>query len=55
MPYGAFKIDDEFCVYKVDTDEKRTGDQLGCHPTEAAAGKQMAALYAAEEFKDEYL
>ncbi len=40
MPYKAFKIDDEFCVYKLDADDERMGEQLGCHATEAEAGAQ---------------
>jgi hypothetical protein len=52
MPYKAFKVDDEFCVYKLDVDGERTGKQLGCHPTEPAADKQVKALYAAEEVEE---
>ena len=52
MPYKAFEVDGEMCVYKLAADGKRTGDQLGCHATEAAADKQIAALYAAEEVEE---
>lgn len=49
MPYKAFHIDDEFCVFKLDDDDNRTGSSLGCHPTLAEANEQVAALFAAEE------
>ena len=41
MPWKVFKVDDEFCVYKVDEDGKRTGDALGCHPKESDARSQQ--------------
>lgn len=48
MPYKVFKQGDEYCVYKVDANDKRTGDSLGCHPSMALANNQVAALYASE-------
>lgn len=52
MPYGIFKTGTEsepFCVYKVDGDEKRTGESLGCHSSEEQAHRQIAAIEASEK------
>jgi HK97 family phage prohead protease len=43
VPWHIEKRDDKFCVIKDDDDENE-----GCHDTEAAAKRQMAALYANE-------
>jgi len=48
MPWKAFKRNDEWCVYRIDDDGKPFGKTLGCHPTRAAANKQVAALYVHE-------
>jgi len=48
-PYGVFKQDDEYCVFKVNEDGDRTGEALGCHPSESAADEQIQAIYASEE------
>lgn len=43
MPYHVVKNGDRFCV------EKKDGSKsFGCHPTQAEADKQLAALYANE-------
>lgn len=33
MPYKAFAENDEYCVYKLDNNDEKTGSSLGCHPT----------------------
>jgi hypothetical protein len=43
MPYEIVRQGIEFCVMKQGTNRK-----MGCHPSEAEAKKQMAALYASE-------
>jgi HK97 family phage prohead protease len=43
MPYEIRKQGDQFCVMKQGTDQS-----MGCHPSNAEAMKQMAALYANE-------
>lgn len=43
MPYEIRRMGDEFCVMKQGTSER-----MGCHPSEAKARRQMAALYANE-------
>jgi len=48
MPYRAFEIDGEYCVYRLDEDGERTGETLGCHDTKAEADAQVKALYANE-------
>jgi HK97 family phage prohead protease len=48
-PWDVFTQDEEFCVFKLDEDGERTGDTLGCHPTEEEAQAQVAALYASEK------
>jgi len=45
MPWVIAKKGEEWCVYKEGADGKPTGDARGCHPTEAEAKKQQAALY----------
>lgn len=44
MPWKAFKENDEWCVYKHDAQGNKIGDALGCHPSEGAAQRQIAAL-----------
>ena len=46
MPWKIFKEGDEFCVYKHDADGNKVGDALGCHPSRAAARRQIGALHA---------
>jgi hypothetical protein len=48
MPYKAFAENDQYCVYKLDASDKKTGKSLGCHPSLKLANEQVAALYAAE-------
>lgn len=48
MPWATFKEGDEFCVYKLDADNEKTGETLGCHPSRDKAQAQVAALYAKE-------
>jgi hypothetical protein len=48
MPYKSFPVEDQYCVYKLDANDNRTGESLGCHPTKEKADAQVAALYAAE-------
>lgn len=43
MPWEIRKRRDQYCVYKVGTDELS-----GCHATRAEAARQVAALYASE-------
>ena len=43
MPWEIRKRRDQYCVYKVGTDEVS-----GCHATRAEAARQVAALYASE-------
>jgi len=49
MPYGIETQEGQFCVYKLDADDKPIGDTLGCHATQDAAEAQRRALYANEE------
>ncbi len=51
MPYGIERQEGQFCVFKLDADNKPAGDTLGCHATEDAAEAQRRALYASEEDK----
>lgn len=46
MPWDVFERDDEWCVYRVDTDGEPVGDTFGCHATKAEAEAQQRALYA---------
>lgn len=46
MPWKIFKEDGEWCVYKHDADGNKVGDALGCHPSRAAAQRQIGALHA---------
>lgn len=48
MPWKAFKVEDEFCVFKLDGDGNCTGKSLGCHESRKKAGRQIAALNAQE-------
>jgi len=48
MPWMIVHKDDQWCVYKHNEDHEPVGDTLGCHPSEEAAQKQLAALYANE-------
>jgi len=47
-PYAVFPMRDEFCVFKVDDNDMRTGESLGCHATEDAAQAQIAAILVSE-------
>ncbi len=49
MPWKAFKVGSQFCVYKLDASGNRTGKTLGCHPSRAAANRQVAALNVNED------
>lgn len=49
MPWDVFKQDDEFCVFRVNEDGERMGDDLGCHESEEEAQAQVRALYANEQ------
>jgi len=49
MPWKIFMEDDQHCVYKIDADEMKTGNSLGCHDTEDEAKDQLAALNANED------
>lgn len=46
MPYEVRQTDGQFCVYK-----EADGKNMGCHSSEDAAMKQVAALYAADAEK----
>jgi hypothetical protein len=49
MPYKVIESGEKgWCVYKHDDQGEPVGATLGCHPTEAEADAQMAALYANE-------
>jgi len=52
MPYQIVSQEDEFCIYKEDTEGQPAGEAIACHETREAAEEQMAALYAAEEDDD---
>lgn len=54
-PYDIFKVEDEYCVYEVDSDGKRTGEALGCHDSRDEAEDQMAALHANVEDAKGYM
>ena len=45
MPWMIVKKEDEWCVYKKDSDGKPTGKTKGCHPTKKKAEAQQRALY----------
>ena len=49
MPYKAFLEDGEYCVYKLDDNDEKTGSSLGCHSTPEEAQEQVEALFASEE------
>lgn len=49
MPYKPFKVGNEYCVFKLDAEENKTGSSLGCHPTEEEAYQQIAAIEASEQ------
>lgn len=51
MPYKVFKINDEHCVYKVDENNNRVGESLGCHDSMEAAERQITAI-TIEEHKE---
>jgi hypothetical protein len=51
MPWKIQKDGEEFCVYKEDDKGEPEGKSLGCHPDQAGAKKQLAALYASESGK----
>lgn len=52
MPFKVFKdvgscsMTHPFAVFTVDANGNKQGTPKGCHPTEADAQKQVAALYA---------
>ena len=46
MPWKIFEVNDQYCVYKLDANNQRTGKALGCHETQEAAKAQLAALIA---------
>ena len=48
MPWKAFKVNDEFCVFRIDKDGNRFGGRLGCHATRTLANRQVAALNISE-------
>ena len=52
-PWDVFPEDGQYCVYKVDEEGDPTGDSLGCHPTEAEAQTQIAALHASVDEEDD--
>lgn len=49
MPYAKFQQGNKYCVFKLDADGNKVGETLGCHPSEAAAARQVDALYANEK------
>lgn len=49
MPWATFQEGSKYCVYKLDADNNKTGESLGCHPSRAEGQEQVAALYAAEK------
>ena len=51
-PYDVFEEDGEYCVYKVDEDGKKVGDELGCHPTIGEAEDQITAINISEDEKE---
>ncbi len=48
MPYLKIKRNNEICIYKRGADGQPEGESLGCHPSEEAANKQIAAIWANE-------
>ena len=48
MPYKAFEVDNEWCIFKLDEEGEPSGKTLGCHPSKAKANAQVKALYANE-------
>ena len=46
MPFIIRKSGDQWCCYTRGEDGEPKGDAHGCHPTEAQAKRQLAALYA---------
>jgi hypothetical protein len=55
MPFDIFKVGapgKEYCVFKVNAQNKRTGDRLGCHASRKQAALQIAAIEASERDKD---
>lgn len=50
-PWNVFPVADEFCVFQIDDEGNRVGDNLGCHDTEEAARQQVEALFASEQGK----
>jgi HK97 family phage major capsid protein len=54
MPYAIFAGSGPkpFCIYKVDGDGEKTGDTLGCHPSEEQAKVQIQAIGAVSHAED---
>lgn len=52
MPWAAFQEGSQYCVYKLNADNDKTGESLGCHPSRDEAQKHVAALYAKTEKAD---
>lgn len=49
MPYGVYKIENKFCVYKKsEKGNKKIGESLGCHDNRQSANSQLKALYSME-------
>lgn len=48
MPYRKVKRDGKVCVYRRGEDGEPAGDPLGCHDSEEAADRQIAAVLAGE-------
>jgi len=42
MPWKAFPRDDEWCVYRIDSDGEPMGETLGCHDSKEAAQRAAA-------------
>jgi hypothetical protein len=53
MPWKTFKIDNQYCVFRINDDSERIGDSLGCHSTRELANRQVAALNISEEKEQE--
>lgn len=44
MPYRTFRVDGQYCNYKIDADGNRTGEALGCFSGESEAEDQLTAI-----------
>lgn len=49
MPWAVFQQGSEYCIFKLDAENEKTGESIACHPSRSEAQKQIAALYANEK------